>query len=163
MNTYLLTWNPHRWNWQPDALQALLYDIEQQGFGVQRWSCGHNKGIEAGDRVFLLRQGQKPRGIIGSGWVSDGSYEAAHYVPEKAAQGHTACFVGVRFEVLLSKDAPEDVFPRQRLDALMFSGTHWNTQSSGITIDKASAVHSDWVDTPQLAAAWKVVGAMTGA
>jgi hypothetical protein len=23
--------------------------------------------------------------------------------------------------------------------------------------------HSDWVDTPQLAAAWKVVGAMTGA
>ncbi|MFF5229361.1 hypothetical protein [Dactylosporangium sp. NPDC000521] len=35
---------------------------------AHRWSTGNRKtGIEPGDRVFFLRQGVEPRGIVGSG------------------------------------------------------------------------------------------------
>ena len=31
------------------------------------WSCGVTKTIEPGDRVFLIKLGKEPRGIVGSG------------------------------------------------------------------------------------------------
>src|SRR4051794_39117206 len=45
-----------------------------------RWSVGvRTRGLSAGDRVFLLRQ-RTDRGIVASGYLSDGSiFEAPHW------------------------------------------------------------------------------------
>jgi len=77
MPTYLMTWNPDRWAWEEigDAAEATA-----AGEGYQsRWSSGNTKTIKRGERVFLLRQGQEPKGIVGTGWTTSDSYEADHW------------------------------------------------------------------------------------
>src|SRR5437868_3737287 len=72
MSTFLLTWNPLRYPW---AHLPRLLRLSSTGKSVhQRWSCGNNKSIQLGDRVFLLRQGTDHPGLIASGWVTKGSY-----------------------------------------------------------------------------------------
>jgi 5-methylcytosine-specific restriction enzyme A len=69
MNTYLLAWNPNRWKWV-----ELSDEADQTAAGTivtGRWSCGNTKKIQKGDRVFLIRLGVEPKGIMGSGWVSE--------------------------------------------------------------------------------------------
>jgi 5-methylcytosine-specific restriction protein A len=65
MSTYLLTWSPKKWPWED--LSRRIGEIARQGFCVSDWSCGNNKSIARGDRLFLLRQGEEPRGIVGAG------------------------------------------------------------------------------------------------
>ena len=64
---YLLTWNPKRWTWtdQEDNIQT----VQSEGSLVLPWSCGTTRKIRSGDRVFLMRLGVEPKGIIGSGIV----------------------------------------------------------------------------------------------
>jgi hypothetical protein len=72
MKTYLLTWNPDRWTW-PDFKLA----VRQVALGTPyetRWSIGNSRGIEPGDRVFLLRQ-PVDRGLIGSGTATSLTYQ----------------------------------------------------------------------------------------
>ena len=52
-----------------------------------RWSCGNTKQIEKGDRVFLIRLGIEPKGIIGSGWVVKPPYFDQHWDSQKLAEG----------------------------------------------------------------------------
>ncbi len=67
MTTYLLTWNPSKWPWP--ELDDCIQEIKATGHYLERWSCGRNRKIVEGDRLFLLRQGLEPRGIVGSGWA----------------------------------------------------------------------------------------------
>jgi hypothetical protein len=47
---------------------------------VVDWSTGNRRrGVSAGDRVFLLRQGKKGRGIIASGAAVGEIYQAKHW------------------------------------------------------------------------------------
>lgn len=134
MRTFLLTWNPKKWPWS--TLDA-DYDLaRKQGFFDDRWSCGRSKRIRAGDRVFLLRQGIEPRGILASGFAtSDEPFPADHFTQA----GSVALYVMVRFDVLLHPDR-EPIFPRGRLDSDVLAAVHWDTQASGITIAPDAAV-----------------------
>jgi 5-methylcytosine-specific restriction protein A len=76
MGTYLLTWNPNRWAWTDLTLMA--HRVREEGSALMRWSCGNTRRIEAGDRVFLLRQGAEPKGILASGMVIEPPYEDVH-------------------------------------------------------------------------------------
>src|SRR5690606_11551191 len=91
----LLTWNPKRWPW--DELPAAADAVAARGVHIERWSCGNTRHIERGDRVFLLRQGQEPRGIIASGTVIDAPYPAEHW---DAAREKPAWYVNAAFETL---------------------------------------------------------------
>jgi 5-methylcytosine-specific restriction enzyme A len=68
METFLLTWNPKKWPW--DDLDADYEQVRKCGFLDERWTCGRSKRLRADDRVFLLRQGEEPRGILASGFVT---------------------------------------------------------------------------------------------
>lgn len=125
MNTFLLTWNPARWQW--DNLDEVITDIGANGWSERRWSCGRTKSIVTGDRVFLLRQRVEKRGIIGSGWVSHGSYEDKHWDSKSAALGKKALFVKVWFDVLLNADI-EPILERSKLDRGVLNQMHWDTQ-----------------------------------
>jgi 5-methylcytosine-specific restriction protein A len=70
MPTFLLTWNPARWPWADSAEAS-----QQMADGTpypSRWSTGNTKKIAHGDRVFLLKQGEEPRGITAAGRVTSG-------------------------------------------------------------------------------------------
>ncbi len=140
MSTYLLTWNPNRWNWTDLVLTA--HRVREEGSAVVQWSCGNTRKIEAGDRVFLLRQGVEPRGIVASGTVIEPPYEDVHW-DESAPK--PALYVDVELDALLDPDS-EDVLPRELLNEPPFSAMHWNAQSSGTTIPAhvAAALTEAW-------------------
>jgi 5-methylcytosine-specific restriction protein A len=143
MATYLLTWNPQKWRWED--LQEDINELRKKGTLLFRWSCGNSKRIVKGDRVFLLRQGEEPRGIIASGWAESESSEEIHWRKEKARKGRTTRYVEVRWDVLLNPET-ESIFPREWLNTPPLSDVNWNTQISGITIwpEAAESLEERW-------------------
>ncbi len=140
MQTFLLTWNPDKWPWE--TLDADYDRARKQGFLDDRWSCGRSHRLRRGDRVFLLRQGREPRGIIASGVVtSEEPFEDTHY----SEPDRTAIYVDARFDVLLHPDR-EAILPRARLNEPPLDTVHWDTQAGGITIppDAAAALEELW-------------------
>jgi 5-methylcytosine-specific restriction protein A len=145
MSTYLLTWSPKKWRWTD--LSKRISEIKRKGYCVTDWSCGNNKSIAKGDRVFLLRQGEEPRGIVGAGRAESDSFEEVHWRKEKARVGRTTMYVMVRWDTLLNPEA-ESILPREWLNEGALSGVNWNTQISGITIrpEAAETLEDRWTD-----------------
>jgi 5-methylcytosine-specific restriction protein A len=143
MSTYLLTWNPAKWPW--DDLDDCIQDIQKNGIHSDRWSCGRSRKIVEGDRVFLIRQGKEPRGIVGSGWVASPVFDDQHWDDAKRAAGQRAWNILVDFDVLLDADR-EPVLPRAQLNVGVLGSMHWDTQTSGIVIpDKvAKKLEVEW-------------------
>lgn len=96
--TFLFTWNPNKWEWR-DLPQA-VYEANVEGRYLYQWSCGTTRRIYPGDRVFLLRLGVSPKGIIGAGVVVSEPSEEIHWDPEKAEQRKTVYSVEILFDVL---------------------------------------------------------------
>lgn len=66
MRTFLLTWNPDRWQWHD--VEEVRAAVSAGTSSAQRaWSTGRRTDIRTGERLFLLRLGSEPRGIVGSG------------------------------------------------------------------------------------------------
>lgn len=132
MHTYLLTWNPKRWSWNvaDDAATAA-----RTGFIDHRWSCGRTRRIETGDRVFLLRQGMDPRGIMASGVARSRPYADKHWDGRRRGE---ALFVDVRFDALVDPDH-DGVLPVARFRSAALAAVHWRTQMSGIEIPPKAA------------------------
>jgi 5-methylcytosine-specific restriction enzyme A len=145
MNTYLLTWSPKKWKWED--LSRRIAEIRRKGFCITDWSCGNNKSIARGDRLFLLRQGEEPRGIVGAGWAVSEPYAAIHWREEKAKAGRTTMYLTVRWEKLLNPER-ESILPREWLNEGVLSSVNWNTQISGITIwpEVAEVLEERWSD-----------------
>ena len=140
MQTFLLTWNPKKWTWS--TLDADHDSARKHGYFDDRWSCGRSKSIRAGDRVFLLRQGSEPRGIVASGSVtSDEPLTGPHW----SGDGRSALYVAARFDVLLHSER-EPILPRSSLDSGVLADVHWDTQVGGIKIppDAAAELEELW-------------------
>jgi 5-methylcytosine-specific restriction protein A len=145
MSAYLLTWSPNKWQWKD--LSQRITEIKKKGFCITDWSCGNNKSIAKGDRLFLLRQGEEPRGIVGAGFADSEPFEAVHWREEKAKAGRTTMYLTVRWETLLNPDK-ESIFPREWLNEGELSRVNWNTQISGINIEPEAAevLEERWAD-----------------
>lgn len=117
MPTFLLTWNPAVWD------GAITNPCN--------WSCGNNKRIKPGDRLFLIRQGIEPRGMVASGQSLSDVF--------KDDDGIHRVRMGI--DTLLDADS-EEIFPRERL-ALLNDGLskpmNWGSQISGTRIPDAVA------------------------
>lgn len=131
MSTYLATWNPKFWTWTNLAENA---QQTRDGIAVaEPWSCGVTKRIERGSRLFLLKQGTQPKGIMGSGHSTSGVYEDEHWDASQAERGRTALYIGADWEIILDP-AVEPLLPVAAFQAGDLPAVHWNTQSSGISI-----------------------------
>jgi len=130
--TYLLAWNPKRFQW--DALaeesSALKAGQSVRDFG---WSCGNSRRLNAGDRVFLIRLGKEPKGIFAAGTITRGSYENLHWDEDRAAVGETAYYIKVQLDTLLNPES-DPILRRERLNDPALAGMHWDTQMSGVRI-----------------------------
>lgn len=141
MATYLLTWNPNKWDWKAqDDFQDCLVELEEQGRCADRWSCGNNLSISPGDRLFLMRLGKEPKGIVASGYATSGVYEDEHW---EAGHGGKAFYVCLRFDVL-DPDL-EPILPLSELKSVSNS-MNWTPQMSGIRIkdEVASNLEASW-------------------
>src|SRR4051812_44850440 len=92
-NAYLLSWNPTKWNWT-DLDQAIAA-VNETGHYDTDWTCGNTRNIPAGSRFYLIRLGQEPKGLVGSGVILTEPLEGLHWASGKAAQR-----VHVRFDSL---------------------------------------------------------------
>lgn len=134
MKTWLITWNPNRWNW--NHLEADIDSLHKHGFLDHKWSCGRNRQIVPGDLVFLLRQGKEPRGIIASGQVKSPPEFGPHWDIDRDDQ---ALFIVVRFDSLIHPET-DGVLPLTHLNDGPLAQVHWSTQSSGIIIETEAAI-----------------------
>ena len=86
MTAFLLIWSPKKWPWPelPDVAKRVAAGVAV----ADVWGCGFARSILPGDRVFLHRVAQEPKGIFGSGYVTRAPYE----VPDPATKrGYRLC------------------------------------------------------------------------
>lgn len=129
MSTWLLTWNPQNWEWATYA-----EDIENTKKGIKykdKWSC-INTNVQVGDRVYLIKLGEKPRGIIASGYAVSESYKAPHYNSDKAAEGVMISNIDVEFDRIV--DYRTEQILSQEILKKEFKDQQWSPQGSGIEI-----------------------------
>lgn len=120
-------------------MDADLKALKARGFFDSRWSCGGTKRIETGDRLFLLRQGREPRGIIASGHAKSAPYKDEHWDESRSGE---ALYVAVRFDSLLGPEQ-DGVLPLSRLQNGALAKVNWRTQSSGISVPPLAASQLD--------------------
>ncbi len=143
--TYLLTWNPRRISWEDTDLPDALRFTERGKRWKGSWSCGITKKIRPGDRVFLMKLGKEPRGIVASGWVvkpegykpvrkGSAVYEDSHWDPKR--RGKMALYVDIDFDVALD---PAEVLPWRTLRSDVDSQMNWAPENSGVTVGEKVA------------------------
>jgi hypothetical protein len=125
---FLLTWNPRVYAWID--LRADIRKLRRRGVLRCGWSCARSKQIRCGDRVFLLRQGTEPRGIVASGRAVSDWYEG----PGWRRAGAPCNYVDLELDALLDAER-EPILPREALP----TGMYWDTQSSGVRIRESAA------------------------
>lgn len=140
-NTFLFAWNPNKWDWVD--LQKKINQIETVGYTEERWSCGNSKSIKKGDRVFLIRLGQEPRGIMGSGYAKSSIYVASHW---DGTEGNTSNYIDIDFDILIN---PEEnvLFDKEALEVIDPNNIqNWFPHQSGISIKQeiVGALESKW-------------------
>lgn len=147
MTTYLLAWNAERWPWSDLPEMAAAVRAGETVSTRWGWGCGHSKRLQAGDRAFLIRLGKRPKGIVASGIIVKGSFEALHWDEAYAAVGRTMRYVEVQLDRLLEPGI-DRILPRDLLKAPPLGEMHWDTQMSGIRIPApvASGLEEIWKD-----------------
>ncbi len=140
MPTYLLAWNPSRWEWKDEDLSRMVHAIEKGEIITDRWSCGKTKRIKKGDRVFLIRLGEDPRGIFGSGIVTRKTYEDLHWDDELAQSGKLSKFVEFQYDILVDPEKGTILSREILKNDPRFAQMHWDTQMSGIRIPDGIAI-----------------------
>jgi len=108
--------------------------VRRSGGLATDWSCARSKQIRRGDRLFLLRQGTEPRGIVASGWATSDWYEG----PGWRRAGVPCNHVDWEIDVLLDAER-EAILPREALSHGILARMYWNTQVSGTRIPDAVA------------------------
>ena len=127
--TWLVSWNQNNWQWE-DYGEKCASTKKGQSF-VESWACA-SSNPKLGDEVFLIKLGDKPRGIIGHGTVVRESYEKDHYDPAKAAAGKKEKCIDVEYDRV--QDYRTEQFIEQGLLQQKCPDQHWSPQGSGIEI-----------------------------
>ncbi|MBK7058309.1 MAG: HNH endonuclease [Leptospiraceae bacterium] len=142
MNTYLLAWNPKRFDWD---IQESILEISKNGFCKGRWSCGQLKKIKKGDRVFLIRLAKEPKGIVASGFALSDVFEDEHW----AEENKKGLYIDINFDCILDVNE-NDILRLEYLSRLDF---HWTIQAATtIPEDVAKKVEEYWSELSNVSA-----------
>lgn len=140
MATFLLTWNPSRWSW--NSLERDRTKLAKHGYLDATWSCGVTRRIKEGDSVFLLKQGDRPRGLMAKGVVTKSPFPDDHFEDPS----REAWYIGVQFHTILNPTS--ELLITNELPAKLQRRVHWSAQASGISIPPNVLSHllSAWED-----------------
>lgn len=135
IKTYLFTWNPNKCDWTD--LQKSIEHLETVGYVERRWSCGNSKSIKKGDRVFLIRLGKEPKGIMGSGYAKSSYYVAPHW---DGTDGKTTNYIDIEFDILINP-LENTLFDEESIESIdITNAQQWFPQQSGISIKQEVVV-----------------------
>tara|TARA_B110000091_G_scaffold170098_1_gene182582 strand:- start:228 stop:1049 length:822 start_codon:yes stop_codon:yes gene_type:complete len=143
MNTFLCTWNPDKFDWSD--LRQKIKEFETVGYVEERWSCGNSKSIRKGDRVFLIRLGEYPKGIMGSGYAKSSVYIAPHWDVNKVG---IANYINIEFDILINPEN-NNLLDKEALETIDKNDTQlWFSQQSGISIKQevVDALEKSWLE-----------------
>jgi len=142
MSTYLLAWNPKKWEWKDAELTAKILDVQAIGHADDSWSCGNRQDLPVGSRFFLIRLGGVPRGIVGSGVTTTEPELGPHWDSSQRRFGKEALFVRIKFDFL----SKEPLISWSELNKSPFSGMRWGIQASGVAVPTpiASSLERLW-------------------
>jgi len=129
---FLLTWNPE--HFPLDQFRDLLIQHEEGDEGIT-WSTGPRKEIPVGSKLFLMRLGMEPKGIVGIAISTERVRDLPHWDPERQKRGITAHYVPLRF----SRIQEEPFLPLAVLEE-RWPEMDWTPQSSGIEIHNPSVI-----------------------
>ena len=146
--TFLFAWNPKKWKWE--TLQQSIDQIEQTGQATEKWSVISHRKIQPGDKAFLMRLGDEPKGIMAAGFVSTVPFLSKHW----SGEGKSMHCVMINFEVILDPGA-EPLLSLDILNQGNLANVNWTPQSSGIEIapeiaDELEAVWFDFLTTNEI-------------
>lgn len=99
MNTWILKWYPDKYKW--DNYQDALLKTKNNEIYRQDWEC--NSNLKIGDRVFILKFGDEPNGIVASGYVSRESYKMFYGFKKNSG------FVNIIFDKVLDFDIEKNL------------------------------------------------------
>jgi 5-methylcytosine-specific restriction protein A len=125
--TYLFAWNPDQG--RPHTLAPHIEAVSRAGKTAIGWRSGKRRSLPAGSRIFLIRLGVEPRGIICAGV----SVTEPHGSPP---------WLDIEFDSLRETPA----IPLHELLQPPFSTFHWSIQGSGVELPKevAAALNALW-------------------
>lgn len=130
MKSFIFTWNPLKWDWVD--LADSISKLNNKGYYLGRWSCASFRKIHIGDRVFLMKLGNDPKGIMGTGYVKSNSYLAPHWDGTENKLTH---YVDIEFDILLNPSTS----PLLMLESLRIIDNlnvqQWLPQQSGIELN----------------------------
>jgi 5-methylcytosine-specific restriction protein A len=141
INTYLFVWNPKRWTW--NDIEQSIEQIDKTGKCSERWSCGNTKSIQSGDRVFLVKVGTEPKGIVAAGFTTTTPFLDRHW----SGENRKTFYVDIDFEVLLNPDE-EPILTLDILKTGNLATQNWTPQASGISIrpELVEELEAVWFD-----------------
>jgi hypothetical protein len=137
---YLLTWDPTMYGFTRFAAAAKA--AEERGEAELNWSMGDRTSAPIGARVFLMRQGQEPKGLVGAGRVIGSITPEQHWDPKQREQGKTYPMAPIRWQTL--RELP--VLPLDQLSSEFGQPTLWNTSVGGVEIpaELAARLEQAW-------------------
>jgi flagellar biosynthesis GTPase FlhF len=143
MPTYLLKWDATRWDWRNLRDQA-----EQVLAGtpvIRVWPCGTSRKIFPGDRVFVLRTGREPRGIVASGTVTRGSFDSPKNEYQDGVRDRGTLCVEFKFDVIV-EPRQDCGITRAALGQGALAAFNWDVAASGTAIPDAvvAALEAQW-------------------
>ncbi len=145
MKTYLFVWNPKRWVW--NDIEENIKEINKHGFSSVRWSCGNTKSMAPGDRMFIVKVGTEPKGIVAEGYITSYPFLDKHWDGERKE----ALFIQADLNLLLNPDI-DPILTLDILNTGNLAAQNWIPQASGISIrpelvDELEAVWFDFLAT----------------
>jgi hypothetical protein len=137
---YVFTWNPLRFPF-PD-LDSHLATLRASGSTVISWSTGNRRTMSQGDRVFLIRQGDDQRGLVGVGEVAGEVREGPHWDENERKRGKKSSLVDVRWSAL----SREPLLDLSTLVRETGDSDIWSSQSGGVALkpDVARRLEESW-------------------
>lgn len=141
MRTYLFVWNPKLWSW--DNIEECIDQVDLTGKCPENWSCGNTKSILPGDRIFLIKVGTQPKGLVGAGFATTAPYLGKHWSGENKESN----YIDIDFEVILNSDK-EPILTLDILKVGNLSKQYWTPPASGISIrpELVAELEEVWFD-----------------
>jgi 5-methylcytosine-specific restriction protein A len=130
--TFILAWNPARWQWPPEQYEQAVRTTARGGSWPEPWSVAlRTGGISAGDRALLLRQ-HRERGIVASGTFASGLELDEHW----DGSGRQTRYARVDWDTVVE---PEDRLPVEVLKAGIPEVPWDRIQGSGVLVPSHAA------------------------
>lgn len=134
--SFVLLWNPRKFVWEdlPDDIDRLA----TTGTFSMFWSAGNRKDLPIGSRIYLMRLGAEPKGLVGSGISTSKPERGGHWKHDLANADQPMLGVDVEFDVL--EQTP--VIPiAQLMKGRLGAFRSWTPQSGGVEIPTEIAAH----------------------